>query len=726
MLRRLMRGTVAALALAIPAFSQTAPSALLVTTIPGITSSWAGECGPGVVDNRSVFTRQNLYHSVSASGTGTWSVTLQYSNTSCSGPWSAYGFGATINQGSSPEIAVGFDPPNSPSSYINIVVTGNAVANYAAENQLYLAPGTTGAGGIVTSVFGRGGTVTAQTGDYTTSQVTEGTNLYFTSARAVSAMTGLYQSPITTGTTAQYFRGDLSLATFPTSLSSFSNGPGYITGNQSITWTASGDVSGSASGSTSIGPSLTVTGLKGASLPSLATGNLRYNGGWGFDSTVYAPVASPTFTGTTTIPNLTLSGVTEYTQCLHANSSGVVSGVGYDCGAGGGGGGGGGGVVAMTTSSGPPTQGVGCVLPVSGTILTTVLDITNNNWWVSVAGSGNCWYKIPMASGIGPFAIYGGSGSASSGLAASRPTCSTASYYYATDTVALSVCNGTSWSSLPLPACIFNSGATGALQCYDASGDAGSLLPPSGTSIGNSTTGNAATATALASYPSLCTGTQFSQGLSSGSNNCATPSGGSGGTPNWVSGVVYYGGVTGGAPWPNIVQNAFTITAGTIYCVDAFDYPNLSPTEIFGNGGAQSGGTYYQTIAVLNSAGTVEMYATPIVMPSGGLAWEKWTVASGSISGGQANSYCTVTDSTATGPTWYGYGQAGTGTNWLNPGASGAYGSGPINWYTCSTAKTGSGSSLAIPQYGNCPAGHGTRTAVPTNAAAPMAMLMNQ
>jgi hypothetical protein len=35
------------------------------------------------------------------------------------------------------------------------------------------------------------------------------------------------------------------------------------------------------------------------------------------------------------------------------------------------------------------------------------------------------------------------------------------------------------------------------------------------------TTGNAATATNLASYPTLCTGTNFSQGLSSGSNNCA-------------------------------------------------------------------------------------------------------------------------------------------------------------------------------------------------------------
>jgi hypothetical protein len=43
--------------------------------------------------------------------------------------------------------------------------------------------------------------------------------------------------------------------------------------------------------------------------------------------------------------------------------------------------------------------------------------------------------------------------------------------------------------------------------------------------ISNPTTGNSQTATDLASYPSPCAGSQFSQGLSSGSNNCATPAG---------------------------------------------------------------------------------------------------------------------------------------------------------------------------------------------------------
>ena len=46
--------------------------------------------------------------------------------------------------------------------------------------------GGSGIGGV-TSVFGRTGIVTAQSGDYTTTQVTEGTSLYFTSARAAAA-----------------------------------------------------------------------------------------------------------------------------------------------------------------------------------------------------------------------------------------------------------------------------------------------------------------------------------------------------------------------------------------------------------------------------------------------------------------------------------------------------------------------------------------------------------
>jgi hypothetical protein len=51
------------------------------------------------------------------------------------------------------------------------------------------------------------------------------------------------QNLIALGTTAQYFRGDLSLATFPTDLSSFTNGPGYLTGvNVTMSVTGTGSV----------------------------------------------------------------------------------------------------------------------------------------------------------------------------------------------------------------------------------------------------------------------------------------------------------------------------------------------------------------------------------------------------------------------------------------------------------------------------------------------------
>jgi hypothetical protein len=54
---------------------------------------------------------------------------------------------------------------------------------------------------------------------------------------AIQTQINSKQPTITTGTTAQYFRGDLSLATFPTNLSDFTNGPGYITASSSNTLT---------------------------------------------------------------------------------------------------------------------------------------------------------------------------------------------------------------------------------------------------------------------------------------------------------------------------------------------------------------------------------------------------------------------------------------------------------------------------------------------------------
>jgi hypothetical protein len=84
----------------------------------------------------------------------------------------------------------------------------------------------------VTSVFGRTGAVVAASGDYTTSLVTEGTNLYFTDARARAAIT-----LTTTGSSgsATYVGGTLNIPTYtlsglggvPTSRSLTINGTSY-------------------------------------------------------------------------------------------------------------------------------------------------------------------------------------------------------------------------------------------------------------------------------------------------------------------------------------------------------------------------------------------------------------------------------------------------------------------------------------------------------------------
>lgn len=104
---------------------------------------------------------------------------------------------------------------------VNITEPTNAqVLTYDASNNTWKNADSTGGGGTW-------GTITGTLSDQTDLQ------------SALDAK----QDDITTGTTAQYFRGDLSLATFPTALSDFSNDSGFITGNQTIT--LSGDITGS-------------------------------------------------------------------------------------------------------------------------------------------------------------------------------------------------------------------------------------------------------------------------------------------------------------------------------------------------------------------------------------------------------------------------------------------------------------------------------------------------
>jgi hypothetical protein len=76
--------------------------------------------------------------------------------------------------------------------------------------------------------------------------------------------------------------------------------------------------------------SLTAAASGGASPGSTFNGSAAVT--FDYHSFGAAPLASPTFTGTVTTPALDLSSITGSTQCLHVNSSGLVSGTGSDCG----------------------------------------------------------------------------------------------------------------------------------------------------------------------------------------------------------------------------------------------------------------------------------------------------------------------------------------------------------------------------------------------------------
>lgn len=170
------------------------------------------------------------------------------------------------------------------------------------------------------------------------------------------------QATITTGTTAQYFRGDLSLATFPTTTAGFSNSTNknFVTDAQ---LTVIGNTAGSNNGDNAANSlysslvsnathtgdatgstALTVVKINGVSLAGLGTGILKNTTGTGAPSIAVAgdfptlnqntsgtaaglssniaesqvtnlvndlalksPLASPTFTGTVTLPNSTVT-----------------------------------------------------------------------------------------------------------------------------------------------------------------------------------------------------------------------------------------------------------------------------------------------------------------------------------------------------------------------------------------------------------------------------------
>lgn len=192
-------------ALCLPIYAQALQDTLRVTRLYNLSSDQ-------VIDNRSRTLRSNSYHTFSCVGSGTWTCQIQYSDTSSSGPWTNY-----ENSGSSTDnssltgfgIGVNYHP------YIRITTTGTVTSiSYTGMKDVYFASTSSGGGGDVSSVFGRTGAVVFQTGDATTTQVTEGSNLYFTASRAQAAMAGLYAPPTSgTGVLAGNGSGGFNTAT---------------------------------------------------------------------------------------------------------------------------------------------------------------------------------------------------------------------------------------------------------------------------------------------------------------------------------------------------------------------------------------------------------------------------------------------------------------------------------------------------------------------------------
>jgi hypothetical protein len=115
---------------------------------------------------------------------------------------------------------------------------------------------------LLSSVFGRTGAVVGATGDYTTAQVTESGNLYFTNARAWAALSGA--GPIAFNTTTGAF-------SCPTCITSSS--------------TADTDVSGTF-------PHLSVVRLQGRSVASTPPADQQYLG-WNISANYWEPKTVP-------------------------------------------------------------------------------------------------------------------------------------------------------------------------------------------------------------------------------------------------------------------------------------------------------------------------------------------------------------------------------------------------------------------------------------------------
>lgn len=116
--------------------------------------------GEKAIDNREETKRRMNAHTFYCAGSGTWSCQIQYSDVSASGPWTNFGDASSLvdNNSTTPN-GSGFGYHD----FIRIDTTGTVTrVDYAGMLDIFFG----GAGGRVSSVFGRTGAITAQSGDY--------------------------------------------------------------------------------------------------------------------------------------------------------------------------------------------------------------------------------------------------------------------------------------------------------------------------------------------------------------------------------------------------------------------------------------------------------------------------------------------------------------------------------------------------------------------------------
>ncbi|HUC88556.1 MAG TPA: tail fiber domain-containing protein [Candidatus Paceibacterota bacterium] len=204
--------------------------------------------------------------------------------------------------GNSPTLAT----PNlgTPSALVGTNITGTAAGLTAGTvtNGVY----TTDAGTVFLAPNGNGSSLTGLTKSQVgLSNVDNTSDANKPISTATQTALNAKQNTITTGTTSQYFRGDLSLATFPTALSSFTNDLGNYGGFLTSAGTSAGTYNNVTVGTSG----LVTSGSNVAYLTSASlTGYLQNNVGIAGGTTLVGDTAAS--------GNLTLTSTSNATKGL--------------------------------------------------------------------------------------------------------------------------------------------------------------------------------------------------------------------------------------------------------------------------------------------------------------------------------------------------------------------------------------------------------------------------